>query len=58
MDKLLKTKQSGFDLRVMIWDAMTHHDVTEIYNLIHILKMQIEILPRVHMESTVHIRAP
>ena len=39
MDKILKTKQSGFDLRVMIWDAMTHHDVTEIYNLIHILKM-------------------
>ena len=27
------------DLRVMIWDAMTHHDLTEIYNLIHILKM-------------------
>ena len=27
------------DLRVMIWDAMTPHDVTEIYNLIHILKM-------------------
>ena len=39
MDKLLKTKQSGFDLRVMIWDATTHHDVTEIYNLIHILKI-------------------
>ena len=27
------------DLRVMILDAMTPHDVTEIYNLIHILKM-------------------
>ena len=27
------------DLRVMIWEAMTHHDVTVIYNLIHILKM-------------------
>ena len=26
------------DLRVMIWDAMMHHDVTEIYNVIHILK--------------------
>ena len=40
MDKILKTKQSGAgDLRVMIWDAMTHHDVTEIYNLIHISKM-------------------
>ena len=27
------------DLRVMIWDAMTPADVTEIYNLTHILKM-------------------
>ena len=26
------------DLRVMIWDVMTHHDVTGIYNVIHILK--------------------
>ena len=44
----------------MIWDAMMPHDVTEIYNLIHILQMLIEILPRAHMESnvTVHIRAP
>ena len=39
MDTLLKTKQSGFDLRVIIWDAMTPHYVIEIYNLIHILKM-------------------
>ena len=45
---------------VMIWDAMTPHGVTEIYNLIHILKMSIEILPHAHMESTmtVHIGAP
>ena len=27
------------DLRVMIWDANTHRDVTEIYNQIRILKM-------------------
>ena len=27
------------DFRVMIRDAMTHHGVTEIYNLIYILKM-------------------
>ena len=27
------------DFREKIWDAMTPHDVTEIYNLIHILKM-------------------
>ena len=48
------------DLRVMIWDAMTPHDITEIYNLIHILKMWIEILRHAHMESTVtvRIRAP
>ena len=48
------------DLRVMIWDAMTHHDVTEISNLIHILKIWTETLPHAHMESivTVYIRAP
>ena len=27
------------DLRVMIWDAMTPHDVTELYNLVHLLRM-------------------
>ena len=48
------------DLSVMICDAMTPHDVTEIYHLIHILRMWIELLPHAHMKSidTVHIRAP